>query len=196
MKQLYILLFTLFTVLSIHAQDSDMNPIFNGESFDGWTVPDDNIWWTIDDGIITAQSGPDQKGSILWTDMEYTDFVIELDFKMGDGTVDSGVFLRSESQQIQIGISGSLKRDMTCSPYIPGKGYPLEAEGVKDLLDLEGWNKIKIKAVANVYTIWLNGKQVNNYASEDVPEKGPIGIQLHPKRDMSIFFKNINLSVL
>jgi hypothetical protein len=30
--------------------------------------------------------------------------------------------------KIQIGESGSLQRDMTCSPYVPGQGYPLEAQ--------------------------------------------------------------------
>ena len=44
--------------------------------------------------------------------------------------VDSGIFIRGENPQnpqIQIGISGSLNRDMTASPYVPKQGYPIEA---------------------------------------------------------------------
>jgi hypothetical protein len=80
---------------------------------------------------------------------------------------------------------------MTCSPYIPGKGYPVEAEGVKELLKMDGWNTIKVRAEGSVYTMWLNGKQVLQYDSDTAIEEGPVGIQLHPGRDMHIDFKNI-----
>jgi len=189
------LLLTTVILLSSSFTSSEKQPklkkIFNGKNLDGWKVPDGNIWWTADKGILTAKSGPDKKGSILWTDKEYKDFIIQADFKFGKGTIDSGIFIRTEKQQIQIGESGSLKRDLTCSPYIPGIGYPEEAEGVKELLKMDGWNTIKVKAVGSVYTMWLNGKQVLTYDSDTAIEKGPVGIQLHPGRDMHIDFKKI-----
>jgi len=126
---------------------------------------------------------------MLWTDKDYKDFIIQMDFKFGDGTIDSGIFIRTEKQQIQIGESGSLKRDMTCSPYIPGKGYPVEAENIKELLKMDDWNTIKVKAKGSVYTMWLNGEEVLTYDSDTAIEEGPIG--LHPDRDMHIDFKNI-----
>ena len=119
-------------------------PIFNGKDLTGWNAPENNICWLVNDGILQVRSGPDKKGSILWTEKDYEDFVVELEFKFGEGTIDSGVHLRNEDQ-IQIGISGSLKRDITASPYIPGKGYPVEAEGVKDLLKLDDWNHMRIE---------------------------------------------------
>jgi hypothetical protein len=168
-----------------------LKKIFNGKDLTGWKVPENNIWWLVDDGILTAKSDPDKKGSILWTDKDYKDFIIQLDFKFGDGTVDSGIFLRTEEQQIQIGESGSLKRDMTCSPYIPGKGYPVEAKNIKNLLKMDDWNTIKVKAEGSIYTMWLNREEVLTYDSETAIESGPVGLQLHPDRDMQIFFKNI-----
>ena len=36
------------------------------------------------------QSGPQKKGSTLWTEEDYEDFVLEPEFKFGEGTVDSG----------------------------------------------------------------------------------------------------------
>jgi len=189
-------LFPLFallivSVLFIQADDPKMKKIFNGKNLKGWVEPDNNIWWSVEDGIMKVQSGPEKTGSILWTKKEYEDFVVQADFKMGEGTVDSGIFLRHDSQQIQIGESGSLKRDMTASPYIPGKGYPVEAEGVAELLKMDDWNTMKVQAVGNKYTVWLNDQEVMNYTSEDASEKGPIGIQLHPNRDMSIEYRNI-----
>lgn len=181
---------------TIDEKDPKLKKIFNGKNLDGWVAPEGNIWWKAEKGILIAKSGPDKKGSILWTKDEYSDFVIQLDFKMGEGTVDSGIFLRTETQQIQIGESGSLKRDMTCSPYIPGKGYPAEAEKVKELLKLDNWNTMKVKAVAGLYTIWLNGEKVLTYDSDTAIDKGPVGLQLHPGRVMAIEFKNIKFTEL
>jgi len=160
-------LMILLSSLSIQAQTPKLKDAFNGKNLQGWVVPENNIWWTAKDGILSAKSGPDQKGSILWTGKQYSNFIIETEFLMGDGTVDSGIFVRTEDQQIQIGISGSLKRDMTGSPYIPGKGYPVEANGVKELLKLKGWNTFKVEAIGNMYKVWLNGQQVLNSESED-----------------------------
>ncbi|MEQ6121231.1 DUF1080 domain-containing protein [Reichenbachiella sp. MALMAid0571] len=173
------------------AQTTKLKKAFNGKNLKGWVEPENNIWWKVNDGILSVQSDPDKTGSILWTEKKFEDFVIETDFKFGEGTVDSGIFLRTEKQQIQIGISGSLKRDMTGSPYIPGKGYPVEAENIPRLLKMKGWNTMKVQAVKKVYTVWLNGEQVLQYESENAIDKGPIGLQLHPGKDMAIDFRNI-----
>ena len=176
------------------AKAQKMKKVFDGKTLDGWVIPENNIWWSVGNGMLSVKNGPDRKGSILWTEKEYENFIIQTDFRFGTGTVDSGIFLRNDKQQIQIGISGSLKRDMTGSPYIPGKGYPVEAEGVKDLLKTDGWNTMKVEAKGNIYTVWLNGEKVMTYTSENAIEKGPIGLQLHPKNEMSIDFRKIKVA--
>jgi len=120
---------------------------------------------------------------------------MEFDFRFGEGTVDSGVHVRNEDQ-IQIGISGSLKRDMTCSPYIPGKGYPVEAKNIKELLKPKDWNKMKIQAVGKQYTVWLQGEKVITYKSDSAIDEGPVGIQLHGNRVMAIDYRKIQLAEL
>lgn len=190
-KLLILTLSLILSVIFIEAQAQKMKKVFNGKTLDGWVVPENNIWWSAGKGILSVKNGPDRKGSILWTEKTYKDFVVQTDFRFGEGKVDSGIFLRNDKQQIQIGLSGSLKRDMTCSPYIPGKGYPVEAEGVKNLLKTDGWNTMKVQAKGNEYTVWLNGEKVMTYTSENAIEEGPIGLQLHPKNEMSIDFRNI-----
>lgn len=177
-------------------QEPDFKPIFNGKDLTGWKAPKGNVWWSVEDGVLVCKSGPKKKGSILSTEKAYTDFIVQLDFRFGKGTIDSGVFMRNNREQIQIGISGSLKRDMTCSPYIPGKGYPVEAKGVKELLKQDDWNTIRIQAKGKTYTSWLNGKKVMTYESASAIEKGPIGLQLHGNRDMHIDFRNIVVAEL
>jgi len=184
----------------------------NGKNLDGWKVPKDNIWWKVEDGAIVAENGPQKKGSTLWTDKSFKNFEVAMEFKCGDN-IDSGVFLRTEKQQIQIGVSGSLKRDMTCSPYIPGHGYPVEAEeakgtkGVKSLLKFDEWNTLKIRVAGPHYMVWLNGTQVLDFNGEtfetkggkkrpEVPEEGPIGLQLHGGKVMKVAFRNITLKEL
>ncbi len=115
---------------------------------------------------------------------------------MGDGTVDSGIFLRSKDDQIQIGMSGSLKRDMTGSPYIPKLKYPVEAKGVEAVLKPKDWNTLKIKVVGKTYKVWLNNVEVMTYTSENIHIFGSVGIQLHPGNEMSISYRNMTLGKL
>lgn len=195
MKKLLTSFILLMAVVSTQAQDPKLKKIFNGKNLKGWVEPANNVWWTVNDGILFVKSTAEKKGSILWTESKYENFIIQADFLMGDGTVDSGIFLRSEHDQIQIGISGSLKRDLTASPYIPKKGYPVEAK-VKDILKLKDWNTMKVKVVGSTYTVWLNGTEVMTYTSDNMPASGPVGFQLHPGNEMSCSFKNIRLAAL
>jgi hypothetical protein len=195
MKKLLASFLLLTVIVSTQAQDPKLKKIFNGKNLKGWVEPANNVWWTVNDGILFVKSTAEKKGSILWTENKYENFIIQADFLMGDGTVDSGIFLRSEHDQIQIGISGSLKRDLTASPYIPKKGYPVEAK-VKDILKLKDWNTMKVKVVGSTYTVWLNGAEVMTYTSENMPASGPVGFQLHPGNEMSCSFKNIRLAAL
>jgi len=175
-----------------------LKPIFNGKDLSGWQVPDGNNeagWYKALDGVLKIKSGPQKKGSILWSKKKYRNFVMEFDFRFGEGIVDSGVHVRTQDQ-IQIGISGSLKRDMTCSPYIPGKGYPVEAKNIKKLLNPKDWNTMRIQAIGKEYTVWLQGEKVMTYKSDSAIDEGPIGIQLHGGRVMGIDYRKLKLAEL
>ena len=164
----------------------------------GWKVPKGNEaskWCQATNNILEVRSGSKKKGSVLWTKKQYQDFEVSLEFRFIDGIIDSGIHLRN-SDQIQIGISGSLKRDMTCSPYIPGKGYPVEAKNIKKLLNPKDWNQMRIRAVGQNYTVWLQEEEVMKYKSSSAKEKGPIGIQLHGSRNMKIDFQDISVKEL
>lgn len=186
MKRTLIILAGLTAFL--HAEPT---AIFDGKTLDGWKV-EGAEYWTVVDGAIVGESDQKKKRSHLWTEKEYSDFKLNFEFRY-NGHIDSGVFVRHEKDQIQIGISGSLKRDMTASPYIPGKGYPVEAEGVKELLKEGEWNKMTILAKGNHYEVSLNGKKVMTYDSDSAKESGPIGLQVHAGRLMKVEFRNMEL---
>jgi len=187
--------FLMFGLISLNAQ-TKLKPIFNGKNLKKWVTPANNIWWSAKDGVLSAKSGPQKKGSIMWTKKKYKDFVIETDFLFGEGAVDSGIFLRNETDQIQLGISASLKKDMTCAPYIAKKGYPVEGEGVAEVLKQKDWNTVKVEVRGMKYTAWLNGKKVMTYTSDTPFAKGPIGLQVHANKVMSIDFRNIRIAKL
>lgn len=195
-KLLPALLLVLCSTILVHAQEPKMKKIFTGKNLKGWKKPENPLCWTASKGILFVKSIPEKKGYNLWTEKNYTNFIFQTDFLMGDGTVDSGIFLRGENDQIQIGISGSLKRDMTGSPYIPKLRYPVEATKTKDVLKPKDWNTLKIKLVDKTYTVWLNGVEVMTYTSAEIPASGPIGLQLHPGNEMSISYRNMRLAEL
>lgn len=194
MKNKILWTLTLLVSLSTIAQEPKFKSAFNGKNLKGWVVPENNIWWSVENGTLIAKSDVQKKGSILWTEKEYVDFIIETDFRLESGTVDSGIFIRNDEQQIQIGISGSLKRDMTASPYIAGKGYPIEALHIKSILKPKDWNTMKVLASAGYYEVWLNNIHVMSYTSDNYIEKGPVGLQLHPNNEMTIRFRNIKIA--
>jgi len=169
--------------------------VFDGSSLEGWKLQG-APYWSVVDGVLTGQSDDKMRNSILWTERSYTDFSVEVDFRFA-GDIDSGIFLRHENEQIQIGTSRSLRRDMTGSPYIGSKrGYPQEASGVKDLLKSGEWNRMKIVAKGRTYTVSLNGSQVVEFVSETAKESGPVGLQVHPGVKMKVEFRSVTVDPL
>jgi hypothetical protein len=192
MKKL-ILCFLVICISNL-GYSQKLKKIFNGKNLKGWVVPQPNFDnWTVKDKMLLVKSSDDRKGSILWTEKIYKDFIVLVEYKDISGVVDSGVFLRGENDQIQIGISGSLKRDLTASPYIPGLRYPSEAK-TDGILKVGDWNTLKIMVTGKTYKVWLNGQQVMTYTSQKIPDSGPIGLQLHPGNNMSIMYRKILLA--
>lgn len=169
--------------------------IFDGRSLEGWKVQGAPYWKAVE-GVLVGQSDEEKKPSILWTEKAFGDFVLTAEFRF-EGDIDSGIFLRRENEQIQIGVSRSLKRDMTGSPYIGSKGkYPVEAKGVKDLLKPGAWNRFEIAVEGPSYTVKLNGTEVLDYQSDTAKDgDGPIGLQIHAGVEMKIEFRGIEVEV-
>ena len=166
-----------------------LQEIFNGRDFTGWKLPAEPYWRVVD-GTIVGESDADKKGSMLYTEQAYGDVVFETEFRF-QGDIDSGVMLRQPEAQVQIGISRSLKRDMTGSFYV-GK-YPEEAQAKRagELLKPGAWNTLRIAVRGDTFTVWLNGEQVSTYTSAAHRGPGPIGLQIHKNVQMKIEFRNL-----
>src|SRR3954454_797819 len=70
-------------------------PIFNGRGLTGWVQVLDSKW-TVENGVLTARQDPKGRRegeSWLFTEKDYTDFILTLKFRLTPGG-NSGVFLR------------------------------------------------------------------------------------------------------
>ena len=193
----HLLIFTTLTLPFLAlAEEPELKPIFNGKDFSGWAMSLDDKF-LIEDGVIRATNDGGKGDNLLTEKTDYKNFVIELEFKLGEGNIDSGVFLRDTKEQIQIGISGSLKKDMTAQAYIPGKGYPVQVDA-EQFIKKDDWNTLRIKVVDNTYSTWLNGEPImKSFESDTIVDKpGTIGIQVHGNREMSLYFRNIRAAEL
>lgn len=176
------------------ADTQEMQPIFNGKDLSGWKAPEPNPWWKVVDGVLVGENDEKLKGSMLKTEKSYKDVIVETEVRFPDN-IDSGIMLRKPEIQIQIGVSRSLKKDMTCSVYAHGK-YPGQAQGVDKLLKANDWNTIRVQAQGDKYTVWLNGQQVLEYTDPAFKDAAPIGLQIHGGVKMKVEFRNIKVKEL
>lgn len=175
--------------------DPGLRPLLRGTGLEGWRVPSPNLWWSVKGGVLVGENDPGQHGHVLETERSFGDLILETDVRFR-GEIDSGIFLRNKQKmQVQIGVSRSLKRDMTCSIYAAG-GYPGQARGVAELLKKGDWNRIRIIARGSRFGVWLNGEQVLEYWDESFRDPGPIGLQIHAGVEMKVEFRNLKVKEL
>ena len=189
----------LLTAVSPLLSAADELPsIFNGKDLTGWKAPEPNPFWKVSDGVLVGENDEAMKGNVLYTDAAFGDFVFEAEARWS-GEIDSGFMLRKPELQMQIGISRSLKKDMTCSFYTGGaEKYP-EAGQAKELakfLKSGDWNAFRLMAKGDTCTVWLNGQKVSEYVSPKYAGAAPIGLQIHPGLKMKVEFRNIRAKAL
>ncbi len=134
------------SLLAADKPEAGFVTLFNGKDFTGWKVPEgDNGHWRVVNGVIDYDARSEaKKNKDLWTEREFTDFVLRLDWRiketpytnpnvpviLPDGThkkdengkeirqaipdSDSGVFLRG---------SGKSQVNIWCWPIGSGEVY-------------------------------------------------------------------------
>jgi hypothetical protein len=178
--------------------------IFNGKDLTGWKAPEPNPFWKAADGVLTGENDAAKKGSMLYTTASFKDFELEADARW-KGEIDSGFMIRKKSGeskdkigdlQIQIGVSRSLKKDMTGSFYVSGYPEAGQAKEAAKLLKEGDWNRFRLVVKGDTVTVWINGTQASQYTDARYAEAGPIGLQIHGGLDMKIEFRNLRVKPL
>lgn len=169
--------------------------LFNGKDLAGWKAPVPNPFWKAVDGVLAGENNPEKKGSMLYTTESYGDFEFEADARW-QGEIDSGFMVRKPELQLQIGVSRSLKKDMTGSFYLGSYPEEAQAKNAGKLLKPGDWNTFKLQAKGNTFTVWINGTQASQYTDPKFAAPGPVGLQIHGGLAMKIEFRNLRIRPL
>ena len=179
----YLLPAIAIIALFTFATPSGFKKLFNGKNLSGWKIHGTEKWY-VDNGELICESGPDKQYGYLSTDKQYYNFLLELEFKQeADGN--SGVFFRSNIDGTKI--SGW---QVEVAPPGHNTGGIYESYGrewlVKPLPENEkvlkegSWNKMRILAVNDKVTTWLNGVEMVKFSDEKIRNgKGFIALQIH-----------------
>ncbi len=197
------LIISFSTLGACPAEDLALKPLFNGKDLANFKTEGAQNFWRVEDGVLVGENDSSLKGHYLWTEKDYRDFVIEFDVRWKGVTprgVDTGLEMRKPHLQLQLGISGSLKVDMSGSFYTGGKpGYPEagQAKEAQRLMKPEGeWNTFRIEAKGDTFTCWINGQKASEYTDAKFSGAGPLGFQIHPGVAMKCEYRNIKVAEL
>ena len=191
---------SLATLLTSPADEPEFVPLFNGKDLTGFKAEGSKEFWRVEDGVLIGENDAAKKGNYLWTEKEYLNFVIEFDVRWKGTTprgVDTGVEMRKPDIQLQLGVSGSLKVDMSGSWYVGKAGYPEagQAKEAKTLMKPEGeWNHFRIQAQGDTFTCWINGQKASEYTDPKFSGAAPLGLQIHPGVEMKCEYRNVKIA--
>lgn len=180
------------------ASGSELRPIFNGRDLAGWQSAGSGTFWRVEDGILVGQNDAGLTGDMLRSEKSYGDFVLEFDVRWA-GEIDSGIEFREPTIQLQLGVSRSLKRDMSGSFYVGKQGYPEPGRATNAAALMKpdgGWNTFRLRAQGPVFTVWINGVQAVQFTDEQFSGPAPLGIQIHRGLKMKVEYRNIRLAEL
>ena len=180
--------------------------LFNGKNLNGWTQLEGDSKYTVKNGQIIGTTIPNTPNSVLATDKEYDNFILELDVKV-DTALNSGIQIRSHSNK----------------DYKDGKvyGYQVEVDpskrawsgGIYDsrrrgwLVDLKdkpqarkafkngAWNHYKIRANKDTINTWVNNIHIATLI-DSVDSSGFIGLQVHHStidKPLKVHYRDIKI---
>lgn len=199
--------------------------LFNGKDLDGWIPRGGKAKYRADNGEIIGTSVPNTTNSFLCTKNDYSDFILELEFKVHPD-LNSGVQIRSQcfdepktvtlgGKEIkipagrvhgyQVEIDADVKRGRlwTGGIYDEGRrGWLVDLknnEPARKAFKPEEWNQFHIECKGDSIKTWLNGVPAAEL-KDDVTASGFIGLQVHGvgKREepLEVRFRNLRIKEL
>ncbi|MFV1988258.1 MAG: DUF1080 domain-containing protein, partial [Gemmatimonadota bacterium] len=170
--------------------------LFNGENLDGWRIHGTERWY-VDGGELVCESGPDAQYGYLVTERTFSDFDLELQFKQeADGN--SGVFFRSSIEgttingwQAEVAPPG-LWTGGIYESY--GRGWLVRPDSTRPDVVMGEWNKLRIRAVGDTVTTWLNGVEMISLIDAEIGRaRGSIALQIHDGGGIRVRWRDLLL---
>ncbi len=186
--------------------DKSWEHLFDGKTLNGWIQRGGKARYFVEDDVIVGASVPNTPNSFLCTEKMYSDFVLELDFKVDPG-LNSGVQIRSNSlKEYRNGRVHGYQVEIDPSEWAYSGGIYDEARRgwLYDLKDNEAarrafkggqWNHFRIEAVGDSIRTWINGVPAADLVDFMTPT-GFIALQVHStesKEPLHVRWRNIRI---
>jgi hypothetical protein len=200
MKRLLSLL-AVIAVTSPVLADEAWTPLFDGKTLTGWEQHSGTAEYRVRDGTVIGKTVPNTGNSFLCTAKKYSNFILEVEFKV-DPSMNSGIQFRSNyyTQETEVEIAGKKKK----FPADRVHGYQFEIDpsaraytgGVYDegrrgwLFDLKNneaarkafkqgeWNQARIECRGSSIKTFINGVPAADFTDE-MTKEGVIALQVH-----------------
>jgi len=174
----------LFSLSVTAKNETGFTPIFDGKTLNGWVgLENNNANYFVKDGVIVC---PKEDGGNLFTEKEYSDFILRLDFKLTPGA-NNGIGIRAPFDKGQIAYFGNEVQvlDDTADEYknleagqYCGSLYKIFPAKRGALKKVGAWNSYEITAQGRHIKVVLNGKTITEGNINDVSD--PAVIRRHP----------------
>ena len=172
--------------------------LFNGKDLSGWIVYGTERWF-VDDGDLVCESGPDKQYGYLATQQQYYNFDLSLEFKQ-EANGNSGVFFRSSIEgtkitgwQAEVAPMGQHSGGIYES-Y--GRGWLIQPGAEQEkALKTGQWNTMRVRAVGDEVTTWLNGTQMITLKDAKIgAATGQIALQIHDGGGIKVRWRNLRVA--
>lgn len=183
MKKKSLTICALLLTVATHAQWQNL---FNGKDLTGWKTVGGTAKFYVQNGEIVAESVADSPNSFLITEKEYSNFVLEAQFKIDEG-INSGIQFRSHLRPTGEVYGYQMEIDHSARAWSGGiqeEGhrswlYPLTLnKKALNAYKVNKWNTYRIECVDSEIRTWVNGVPTVHLL-DGLSTKGFIGLQVH-----------------
>ncbi len=204
------------------AAEAGWAPLFDGKSLEGWVQRGGKAEYRIENGVVIGRCVPNTPNSFLCSKRDYTNFVLELEFKVDPG-LNSGVQIRSQyleqptsfewkGRQIKVPARRVHGLQVEIDPSARAWTAGIQEEGARAWLnDLKNneparqafkkndWNQLRIDCRDDAIKTWLNNVPAADLHDHRVPA-GFIALQVHGvgarTNVLEVQFRNLRIKEL
>lgn len=189
--------------------------LFDGKSLNGWKPIETPAMALLPDGSVANQRG---KGLLLYTERQFKDFTLELEYLPEAGSAAAGVFLRLPQEPATLDAAERSAYEVklgedkppafrepvhyTRSMFFSGAINLAGADSMhhRDQMSPRrfvsrapgAWNTLRVDAVGQRYTVYVNGEKVTDFFGRKATE-GYIGL-VNRTPDFSVRFRNVRVT--
>jgi hypothetical protein len=193
--------FSIFSEAGAQKDKGNWTNLFDGKTLNGWKQVTGTAKFEVINGEIVGEATVGTVNSFLATEKTYKDFILELETKIEDSTMNSGVQIRSHLDQAKGRVAGlQCEIEGTSRKWSGGiydeQGrlwlYPVTLNPkAQDAFQLNGYNKVRIECKGNIICTWLNGQPVS-YLIDSATGPGFIALQVHNTKDPKLAGKKVH----